>query len=162
MGVFLDPLWGGGKGGPWGATFLPPGGGTFPPPENRKKGPRKGPPVKTVHHDLSRLGELLNTLKNVHPRGRGVRARTPRRPGMEPPSGGSLLVSPQRGSSCAIRDRGIGDGKEGCHPSIAFSDSEIGSPIVDYHHSSDGIFSSVGGATSFRHRLSSLSPSLSR
>jgi len=45
--------------------------------------------------------------------------------------------------------------------SIAFSDSEIGSPIVDYHHSSDGIFSSIAVAISFRHRLSTLSPSSS-
>ena len=29
--------------------------------------PRKYDPVKTVHQHLSRLGELLNTLENVHP-----------------------------------------------------------------------------------------------
>lgn len=97
MGVFLDPFWGVGKGAPRGGTFLPPGGGHFRLFENPEKRGFFDPPVKTVHHDLSRLGELLNTLKNVHPRDPGVRARTPRCPGMEPPSGGSLLAPPRGG-----------------------------------------------------------------
>ena len=97
FGGLFGPFLGGGKRGPQGGTFLPPGGGHFRPPEIRKKRGFFTPPVKTVHHDLSRLGELLNTLKNVHPRVPGVRARTPRSPGMEPPSGGSLLAPPRGG-----------------------------------------------------------------
>ena len=97
FGGLFGPFLGGGKRGPQGSTFLPPGGGHFLLFENPEKRGFFDPPVKTVHHDLSRLGELLNTLKNVHPRDPGVRARTPRCPGMEPPSGGSLLAPPRGG-----------------------------------------------------------------
>ena len=48
-------------------------------------GGRKYDPVKTVHQHLSRLGELLNTLENVHP------------PGIPPPGGvsGFLIGNPR-------------------------------------------------------------------
>ena len=79
---------GGSQGGSWGA---PPRGARPAGPGGRPGGSRGGvrnpllrrsAQVKLAHQHLSRLGELLNTLENVHPRG------PPGPPGRTPPPGG--------------------------------------------------------------------------
>ena len=85
---FTRPLYGGPGGGPGGGPRGGPRGGSRGgpggpgTPDSRGGVPPGGPPrwtqVDLAHQHLSRLGELLNTLENVHPRGAP--------PG--PPSGG--------------------------------------------------------------------------
>ena len=74
---------GGGPGGPRGG----PGGTPGAPGGPRPGDVRRRAQVKLAHQHLSRLGELLNTLKNVHPGGPGG---PPGGPGgsRDPPSGG--------------------------------------------------------------------------
>ena len=75
---------GGPRGGPGGAIF--PG---FPKNANSGFRPREKAQVKLRPHHLSRLGELLNTLENVHPRGPPRLGGSPGPPGGPPWIGGS-------------------------------------------------------------------------
>ena len=66
------------KGGQKGGSGTPPGGvsrGVPGGPPRTRGGPpgdvRRWAQVKLAHQHLSRLGELLNTLENVHPGGPG-------------------------------------------------------------------------------------------
>ena len=83
-----DPPGGGVPGGPRGGPRGAPGG-----PGGQKSGvPRETARVELIHQHLSRLGELLNTLENVHPpRPGGSRGAPPGGPpgGVRgPPPGG--------------------------------------------------------------------------
>ena len=70
------PPEGGSRGGPGGGPRGAPGG-----PGGQKSGvPRETARVELIHQHLSRLGELLNTLENVHP-------PRPGGPGGAPPGG---------------------------------------------------------------------------
>ena len=75
------------RGGPRGVSGGPRGAPAGPP---RARGPDPGNGrVELRHQHLSRLGELLNTLENVHPRGPPRLGGSPGPPGGPPWIGGS-------------------------------------------------------------------------
>ena len=110
LGAFLGPFWGvpgGVLGDPQNTPFLGgPGGGQNRPPRGPRAGRRdpekmqkKYSPIFLMRERsqigvqiLSRLGELLNTLENVHPRGPGAPRGPPGAPGQPPPT---VPVSPR-------------------------------------------------------------------